>query len=413
MKVLLVNKFFYPRAGAETAFFHTRDLLRAHGHNVVDFGMQDPQNVPSEQGVFFAPARSYVGEASGLQRLRDAGTAVYSLSARRALGRLLDTERPDVAHLHNIYHQLTLSVVDELHRRRIPIVQTLHDWKIACPSYNLFTEGAPCRRCVDFTVLSAIKHRCIKGSASASAIAASEAAIAHRRGTYHRIERYIAPSDFARSVALAAGIHSSRIDVLYYLMPDEEHGATGNKGQRDPVFFHGGRLDETKGVRQLLAAFEAVPAPARLQIAGWGSLQEEVENAAARNPRIEFLGALSRAEVLAALDHSRALLLPSIWEDNCPLVMLEAQGRSTPVIVSNRGGLPEFVVDGKHGFVIDPEDIGALAARITQLSNDPLLAAEMGSRGRERLVAEHRAESHYQGLLNIYDRAQAEHLSRA
>jgi glycosyltransferase involved in cell wall biosynthesis len=413
MKVLLVNKFFYPRAGAETAFFHTRDLLRAHGHDVIDFGMQDPQNVPSEQSQFFAPARSYGSEASGLQRLRDAGTAVYSLSARRALGRLLDIERPDVAHLHNIYHQLTLSVVDELYRRRIPIVQTLHDWKIACPSYNLFTEGAPCRRCVDSTVLSAIKHRCIKGSASASAIAASEAAIAHRRGTYHRIERYIAPSGFARSVALAAGIQSSRIDVLPYLMPDEELGTQGNKGRRDPVFFHGGRLDETKGVRQLLAAFEAVPAPARLQIAGWGSLQDEVENAAARNPRIEFLGALSRAEVLAALDRSRVLLLPSIWEDNCPLVMLEAQARSTPAIVSNRGGLPEFVVDGQHGFVIDPEDIGAFAARITQLSDDPLLAAEMGSRGRDRLMAEHRAESHYEGLLGIYEKAQAGQCSRA
>lgn len=412
MKVLLVNKFFYPRAGAETAFFHTRDLLRDHGHYVIDFGMQDVQNVPSEQSEFFAPSRSYMGDGNGLRRFFDAGTAIYSLSARRALSRLLDSERPDVAHLHNIYHQLTLSVVDELHRRHIPIVQTLHDWKIACPSYTLFTDGAPCRRCVDATVLSAIKHRCIKGSASASAIAATEAAVAHRRGTYHRIDRYIAPSAFARSVALAAGMPSPRVDILPYLMPDGELGVEGNKGLRDPVFFHGGRLDETKGVRQLLAAFDRVRAPARLQIAGWGSLQAEVESAAARNPRIEFLGTLSREGVLTALDQSRALLLPSVWEDNCPLVMLEAQARSTPAIVSNRGGLPEFVVEGEHGFVIDPEDIGAFAARIEILAADPSLAADMGARGRQRLMAEHRSDSHYDGLLAIYDQARAEHPSR-
>jgi glycosyltransferase involved in cell wall biosynthesis len=413
MKVLLVNKFFYPHAGAETAFFHTRDLLRAHGHDVIDFGMQDPKNVPSEQSQFFAPARSYGDGGKVLQRFADAGAAVYSMSARRALRRLLDIERPDVAHLHNIYHQLTLSVVDELHRRGIPMVQTLHDWKIACPSYTLFTDGSPCRRCVDASVVNSIKHRCIKGSVSASAIAASEAAIAHRRGTYHRIGRYIAPSGFARSVALEAGIHPSRVDVLPYLMPGDELGTDKSRQPRDPVFFHGGRLDETKGVLRLIDAFEKVPAPARLQIAGWGPLQKKVEQAAERNPRIEYLGTLSRNEVLMALDRSRALVLPSIWEDNCPLVMLEAQARSTPAIVSNRGGLPEFVVDGSHGFVIDPDDIGALAARIVQFTDDPSLAAEMGLRARQRLLAEHSAEGHYQGLLEVYGRAQAAHLSRA
>jgi glycosyltransferase involved in cell wall biosynthesis len=408
VKVLVVNKFFYPHAGAETAFFHTRDLLRAHGHEVFDFGMRDPQNVPSAQSEFFAPARTYGGEASGFQRMRDAGAAIYSLSARRALSRLLDVEQPDIAHLHNIYHQLTLSIVDELRGRGIPMVQTLHDWKIACPAYTLFTNGAPCRRCVESSVLSAVKYRCIKGSTSASVVAAAEAAIAHRRRTYHGIARFIAPSGFASSVAIAAGIPPARIDVVPYLVPDDELGVEGNGERRDPVFFHGGRLEETKGVRELLAAFEKVAPPARLQIAGWGSLQPEVELAASRNPRIEFLGTLSREDMLATLDRSRALLLPSIWEDNCPLVMLEAQARSTPAIVSNRGGLPEFVVDGRHGFVIDPDDIGAFAGRIVQLTEDPALAAEMGTRGRQRLVAEHRSEAHYERLLDVYERARAD-----
>jgi glycosyltransferase involved in cell wall biosynthesis len=369
--------------------------------------MEDPQNLFSEQAEFFAPARSYRGHASPQRRVRDAAAAVYSVPARHAIARLLDRARPDVAHLHNIYHQLTFSIVDELNSRGIPMVQTLHDWKLACPAYTLFTEGAPCRRCVNSNVLHAIRHRCVTDSLPASAVAALEAAIAHRRGSYDLIDRYIAPSEFAKSIAQAAGIPAARVDLVPYLIPDAELGFRESDVVREPVFFCAGRLEETKGIRQLLAAFERVPPPARLQIAGWGSLQGEVEAAAARNSRIEFLGTRSREEVLNGLARSRALLLPSVWEDNCPLVLLEAQACSTPAIVSDRGGLPEFVRDGVHGFVIDPEDIASFSARIVRMADDHSLAADMGLRGRERLLMEHRADVHYERLLETYARVRS------
>ena len=128
--------------------------------------MEDERNSPSAHAQYFAPARSYddEDERGALARARDALSAVYSRSARRALGRLLDHERPDVAHLHTVYHQLTMSIVDELAARDIPMVQTVHDWKMACPAYTLFTEGAPCRRCVTGSVMNAVEHRCVKGS---------------------------------------------------------------------------------------------------------------------------------------------------------------------------------------------------------------------------------------------------------
>ena len=147
VRVLLVNKFFHPRAGAETSFLQTRRLLVERGHDVIDFAMQHDANLPSPYEAFFAPRRSYDTDGRAAKRAVDAASSVYSVTARRALSRLLDAYRPDVAHLHNIYHQLTLSIVDELAKRRIPIVLTLHDWKIACPAYTLFTEGQPCRRC--------------------------------------------------------------------------------------------------------------------------------------------------------------------------------------------------------------------------------------------------------------------------
>jgi glycosyltransferase involved in cell wall biosynthesis len=311
-------------------------------------------------------------------------------------------------HLHNVYHQLTLSVVDELHARGVPIVQTIHDYKIACPAYTLFTQGAPCRRCVDGSVLNAVRHRCIKGSAAASALAAAEAALADRRRTYDRIDVYIAPSRFAAGVAAAAGVPEARIRTIPYLLPDEELLVDTGTDEREPVFFFGGRLEETKGVRQLLAAFSEVRAPARLRIAGWGALEREVAAAAAADPRIEFLGGRPRAEVLAELAAARALVLPSVWEDNCPLVMLEAQARATPVIVSDRGGPPEFVRDAVHGFVVDPNDACAFAARLTALAQDAGLAAELGRRGRARVVAGHGADAHYERLLAAYREARVQ-----
>jgi glycosyltransferase involved in cell wall biosynthesis len=406
LDVLLINKYFYPLAGAETAFLHTRDLLRSRGHRVIDFTMDDPQNLPSEQASYFAPRRSYDSSTGVARRAWDAVNALYSVSARRALGRLLDVEKPAVAHIHNIYHQLTLSIVDELHARGIPIVQTLHDYKIACPAYTLFTEGAPCRRCVGRSTIHAVRHRCVKGSLPASALAAAEASIARRRGTYQRVAFFIAPSRFAGSIAMAAGIPEQRVRFLPYFLPDDEL-VEPSSAARPPTFFFGGRLAETKGVRQLLTAFEQVPAPARLKVAGWGPLEAEVQAAAERNSRVEYLGSVPRSDVLSELARSRALLLPSTWEDNCPLVMLEARARATPVIASDRGGPPEFVRDGVDGFVVDPDDIGALSERIRRLAEDESMAEEFGRLGRERLLLHHRADSHYAQLLEIYEQATA------
>jgi glycosyltransferase involved in cell wall biosynthesis len=188
-------------------------------------------------------------------------------------------------------------------------------------------------------------------------------------------------------------------------MPEAEIGETPSDLPRGATFFHGGRLEQTKGVRQLLAAFGQVEVSARLVIAGWGELEGAVRAAARRDRRIEFVGRVSRAEVMDLLSTSRALLLPSIWEDNCPLVMLEAQARGTPAIVSDRGGPPEFVVDGEHGFVVDPDDTAAFATCITRLAVDPRLAAAMGARARRRLIDRHNASSHYDGLMTIYREA--------
>jgi glycosyltransferase involved in cell wall biosynthesis len=406
--VLQVNKFFHPRAGAETAFLQTRDLLRDHGHEVVDFAMRHPANLSSPYDRYFAPSRSYDDAGRLDRRIRDAASSVYSWKVRRSLGELLDAHQPDVAHLHNVYHQLTLSVVDELARRRVPIVLTLHDWKIVCPAYTLFTEGAPCRRCVHGSVANAIVHRCVKGSVLASGVAATEAALARHRRTYGKIQRFIAPSRFAVEVAGMSGVEPGRVAYVPNFLTDAELSAQPAAGPREPAFLYAGRLDATKGIRQLLEAFALVSAPAALRIAGRGELEDEVRAAAARDPRIEYLGRIERAELLAGLDRARAVVLPSIWEDNGPLAILEAQARGAALIVTDRGGPPEFVRHGESGLIVPAEDVAALAEAMQSIASDPELAQHLGELGRHDAQVQHNAGRHYERLLSVYSEAMSE-----
>jgi glycosyltransferase involved in cell wall biosynthesis len=405
LRVLQVNKFFHPRAGAETSFLQTRELLHERGHEVIDFAMRHPDNLDSDFASYFAPERTY-GEGSPGSRVRDAAASVYSPSARRAIARLLDDHMPDVAHLHNVYHQLSLSVVDELAKRGVPVVLTLHDWKVACPSYTLFTEGAPCRRCPTGSVANAVVHRCVKGSRAASGLAAAEAALARRRGTYAKIDRFIAPSRFAIGVAELAGIDREKVDLLPNFLTDADLAAGGSaRVDEGPRILYAGRLDATKGLRQLLAAFALVQSPATLRVAGDGDLADEVRAAATHDGRITYLGRLPRARLREELGSARAVVLPSIWEDNGPFVLLEAQAEATAAIVTDRGGPKEFVRDGETGLVVDPEDVAALARAIERFATDAPFARECGRRARADVVAEQNAARHYEGLVGVYERA--------
>lgn len=408
VRVLLVNKFFHPRAGAETSFLQTRQLLLDQGNEVIDFAMQHEANLPSPYEAFFAPRRSYDDDTSVARRAVDAAATVYSPSARRALSKLLDVHRPDVAHLHNIYHQLTLSIVDELAERRIPTVLTLHDWKIACPAYTLFTEGQPCRRCPSGSVVNAVRHRCVKSSASASTIAATEAWIARRRGSYSKVKRFIAPSRFAMDVAALGGIATRRVAHIPNFLPDEEMNIDTSMSDGGPQFVYAGRLDETKGIRNLLEAFSRVNAPASLRIAGRGPLENEVRAATARDSRIRYLGMLSRTELYEELEAARAAVLPSLYEDNGPLIILEAQARAKAMIVTDRGGPPEFVRHEETGLVVDPERIDHLTEAMQRLALDEGLARRLGARARERVRREHSAAHHYELLTREYENALSE-----
>jgi glycosyltransferase involved in cell wall biosynthesis len=415
LRILQVNKYFYPHAGSETVLFQTRSLLARRGHEVVDFAMDHPRNVESPQAEYFAPWREYTNPEQGrVDRARSALSSVYSLAARRQIARLLDDHRPDVAHLHVIYHQLTLSIVDELHARGIPTVMTLHDYKIGCPAYVLYRDGQRCSLCTTGPVENVVVHRCIKGSLAASALAAVEARLVRTRRLYDKIDVFIAPSRFAAGVATDTGIPASRVHVVPNFLSDDEVAASQQRVAEAPRFLFAGRLEGVKGVADLLQVFSRDdPSLGTLVIAGaGGELEDQVREAARNHPSIEYLGRLTRDEVRAQLASTRAAILPSRWDENYPMSLLEARAASVPVIATRRGGLPDMVADGHDGYLVEAADPDALRTAVQALAADSELALRMGRHGHERFLATNTEGVHYEGLMQAYGAAAALSKSR-
>jgi glycosyltransferase involved in cell wall biosynthesis len=404
MRVLLANKFFRHGAGAETAYFATRQLLADAGHDVIDFAMSSSDDLPSPYAAYFARERRYDDQGQGAaRRIIDASASIYSSAARKSIRDLVRATKPDVAHLHNIYHQLTLSVIDGLHAEGVPVVLTLHDYKVVCPSYTLFTEGRPCRRCVHGTPLNAVRYRCVKGSRAASALAAVETSVARARRTYRRLEAAVAPSRFLADLATTQ-IEPGRIHVVPNFLPGARAAAPPVPADgREAVILFVGRLDAVKGVDRLLRAFAGRDTDGlRLQVAGDGPLQRDVVAAAGASSNIDYLGRLTSGEVLQRMRNSVAVVVPSLWEENCPMVVLEARLAGSPVVASASGGFPELVTDGEDGLLIDPERPSDMIESLIALYKNTAARDRMARAGQARLVDHHSPEVHLERLLHIY-----------
>ncbi len=407
MKVLQVNKFHYNRGGAETVYFALSDLLRRHGHEVIPFAMQDDRNEETPYARYFVSNIDLREEAGGLAgKAAAAGRILYSREAERKMDALLRETRPDVAHLHNIYHQLSPSILRALARHKVPVVMTLHDYKLICPAYTLYTNGALCERCKGHRYYNAVLQGCVKGSRAKSALCAAEAYLHAGLGSYRRhVKFYVAPSRFIASKMLEFGIDGGLVvHVPNFIAPPPLPAKPPGR-----YFVYAGRLERVKGVGTLLRAIDA-SALARdfeLRIAGDGEDRAELEAYARERglSNVRFLGHLSQAELEPVTAGARFAVVPSEWHENAPLSVLEAAARGKAVVASDLGGLPEMVIHGETGLIFRAGDAVALGGCIEQLLREPERAAEMGVKARALVEETFSPESHYRRTMAVYERA--------
>lgn len=394
MKVLLANKFFFRNGGSEVVMFQERDFLRREGHEVVDFSMQDERNFASDHAPYFVGRQDYRG-GGRLGRLKSALAFVHSPEAVRRIGALIDATRPDLVHCHNIYHQLTPSIIGAAKARGVPVALTLHDYKPVCPAYTRLRGGQPCSDCLGGDFGNVLRQRCAEGSLGKSALLYAEAAVQRRLGNYEKVDRFIAPSRFMAD-SVAHRIPAERVALLYNGV-DIPNALDGSRDGGYALFL--GRLSHEKGVETLLRVHAAAGGHWPLVVAGSGPLLDDMK---AQYARATFAGHLAGDKLRQALAGAAVVVVPSEWYENCPMSVLEAMAQGKPVVGSRMGGIPELVAEGETGLLFEAGNVVELGACLDRLMGDPALRRRMGQAARARAEREFSLERHNAGLLAIY-----------
>lgn len=401
MRILFLNNFNYLRGGSEKVMLEEMRLLREAGHEVAVFSRAHEKNEPAEFSEFFPPAMDTEHLGLSVQTLGTMGQLIYSRCARRGLREVISRFLPDVAHAHNIYGRLSLSVLDELKVQGIPVVMTLHDLKLLCPSYLMLNYGQVCERCRGGKFYHAALTRCHKGSLPASSAYALESYFNQWLGKYQQVARFIAPSRFLRDKCIAYGWHPDKFAYVPNFV--ENAPAPGSRGDEDYLVYLG-RLSPEKGVRTLLAAYENLSLVLPLKIVGDGPERDKMEaRVRLAGLHVTFVGHLRGESLLKTLAGARAVIVPSEWYENAPLSVLEAFSAGKPVLGARLGGLPELIDDGVDGLLFPPGNKVALAETLCRFFNMPAeTVATMGRRARKKAEHQFNRHIHYERLLQIY-----------
>jgi glycosyltransferase involved in cell wall biosynthesis len=401
MRVLMGNKFYRPFGGTERHVRELTQLLVSRGNEVVPFAMADERNWPSPYTEYFVSPIDFFDRARRPPPWAVAERVIFSREARDKIVRLSRAVQPDVAHLHNVYHHLSPSVIDGLHDQGVPVVMTLHDFKLLCPTYSLWVNDRICERCLHGRFYHCLLQRCAHGSWPGSLLNTLEAYTHRIMRIYDKIARFIAPSRFWREKHIEAGFPPERIVHIPNFVCTSAYGP---RYDHDGYFVYAGRLTAIKGVARLLEAVAALRPAVPLLIAGDGPQRGELEAFAAREQleRVRFLGHLGEVELRALVAGAMFCVVPSEWYENSPYAVLESFALGTPVLATALGGLPELVEDGRDGVLVAPGDTAALVAGLERMLDARTPLGEMGRAARQKIEARHSAERYYAALADVY-----------
>lgn len=404
MKVLLVNKFYFVKGGAEKHFFDIKELLEKNGHQVVVFSMQHEKNKPSPYSKYFVSKVNFENVRFDKEGLRTAGRMLYSFEAARKLSKLIKDEKPDIAHVHNIYHQMSPSVLLTLKKHSIPVVLTLHDYKLLCPNYLFFTKGKVCERCKGYNYWQAINNRCLKNSLPASILACVEMYFHKIIKAYEdSVNVFISPSEFL--IKKIREWEEPIIEIRHLANFIDAQGAGYNPPGNYVLYF--GRLSQEKGIKTFIEAAKGIDY--QFKIVGSGPLENELKKKVSQEKisNVEFLGYQSGEALKDSIKNSLAVVVPSEWYENQPLTILEANSLGKPVIGSRIGGIPEMIEDGKSGYLFETGSVDDLQKKINMMIADRNKVEKIGQRSHQ-LVQQRSPEKYYKKLVKIYESLLAE-----
>jgi len=395
MKVLFANKFFHLNGGSERVFFQERECLIDKGHKVIDFSMKDERNLPSPFSNHFVPNICFHNAEGILSNIKKGAAFVHSPVAVRNIKQLVKQEKPEIAHLHNIYHQLTPSIIPVLKNHGVKVVLTLHDSKLICPNYLALKDNEICTECCGRFFWKPLTTKC-QGTHAQGLLLAAEAFFHKCRGSYDDVDLFISPSQFMSDLS-SMRVPAEKIRVLNNGIDINEYQPASNDEGYGLYF---GRLSKEKGIETLLQAYRMVNGTFPLKIIGKGPLEEKLRMSYAD---AEFLGYKTGDELKSFVANAGFVVVPSECFENCSMVVLESMALGKPVIGSRIGGIPEQVEDGKSGLLFEMGNIPELAEKMKALSENPKIRIDMGKAARKKLEAEYSLSNHCDKLLDIYN----------
>ena len=390
MRVLVVHESYQQRGGEDAVAAAEAEQLELHGHTVLRYSRHND-------------------ELKGQGPLRIVGAGIETVWATRSireLERLLLTGKPEVVHFHNTLPLISPAAYYVCARRGIPVVQTLHNYRLVCPAATFLRDGHLCEECLGSPVAwKAVAYGCYRGSRAASAAVTAMLATHRALRTWQtKVDAYIALSEFARRKHIAGGLPAQRFVVKpNFVYPDPGCRAPEEIGKY-ALFV--GRLSEEKGLRGLLVAWKRLGRPIPLFLLGEGPMRDEIapQMGCSGLSETTLLGSVPRDEVLRWMRGARFLVCPSHWFEGCPLVIVEAFASGIPVIATGHGPTAEMVDHGRTGLHVVPGDAADLAAKVEWAWTHPQEMQVMGEAARKEFETKYAAQKNYSQLLAIYER---------
>jgi glycosyltransferase involved in cell wall biosynthesis len=396
MKIALVHNTYLEQGGEDVVFWQERALLKAAGHEVLEY-----QRFNSEMENY-----------SAAQKITVIGRTVWARDSYEQFESLLREKKPDVVHIHNTFPLISPSILWACREANVPVVHTLHNYRLLCPGANFIRNGKPCEDCTHGTIWQSVLHGCYRGSRPQTAVVALMLTVHRSKRTWtDMVDRYIALTEFARSRFVNAGLPAEKIIVKPNCV-DPDPGIRTGKGSY-ALFV--GRVSEEKGTPTLLKAWRQLPRTFSLRVIGDGPALAQLESEAKAGglSNVTFLGRLGREQVMAAMKEARFLIFPSQLYENLPLTIIESFACGVPVLASRLGAMAEIVDEDRTGLFFTPGDADDLARVAARAWNEPDYMNRLGNQARAEYKSKYTADANYRHLMEIYEQAIADRTADA
>jgi glycosyltransferase involved in cell wall biosynthesis len=388
MRILLVHNRYRSAApsGENRVVDQEGEALAAQGHEVLRFGRSSDE----------------IEQWSVAKKASLPARTIWSRETYHDLRAALRENRPEVVHVHNTFPLLSAAVLHACRDARVPVVATIHNYKLACANGAFFRDGAVCHDCAHGLPVRAVLHGCYRGSRAATAPVALAMGV-QRQAWRSLVSAYIFVSESQRDLLLGSGLAPDRVFVRYNLIPGHSRPRT----TRTPTVIYAGRLDEAKGVPLLMRGWDwylkkASEPGLNLVIVGGGPLGDEVAAWASARPSVEMTGTVSSDRCAELISHARAVLLPSAWEETFGLVAVEAMAACVPPIAAGHGSFTELINSGVDGVLFTPHDPAALGLAIADVEANPERYEAYGDQARQTYEQRFNPEGSVEDLLAIY-----------